>query len=76
MPGDELLKTGPRNRVDNGQKERPLCDFSQDHSAGKAAAGMLPEPMKSAVLNTSLSTARQWEIGDKRPSRPPLKPRS
>ncbi len=27
----------------------------------------------AAVLNTSLSTVRQWEIGDKRPSGPSLK---
>ena len=27
----------------------------------------------AAVLNTSLSTVRKWEIGDKRPSGPSLK---
>ena len=29
--------------------------------------------MFAAVLNTSLSTVRQWEIGDKHPSGPSLK---
>lgn len=29
--------------------------------------------MLAAVLNTSLSTVRQWEIGDKHPSGPSLK---
>jgi putative transcriptional regulator len=28
----------------------------------------------ASVLNTSLSTARQWEISEKRPSGPSLKP--
>jgi hypothetical protein len=53
MSGDELLKTGPRSRVDNGQPKRPLCDFSQDHSAGKATAGLSPKPMKSALQTLS-----------------------
>lgn len=29
--------------------------------------------MLAAVLNTSLSTVRQWEIGEKQPSGPSLK---
>ncbi len=33
----------------------------------------LSQAVLAAVLNTSLSTVRQWEIGDKRPSGPSLK---
>ena len=29
--------------------------------------------MLAAVLNTSVSTVRKWELGDKRPSGPSLK---
>ena len=33
----------------------------------------LSQAVLATVLNTSLSTVRQWEIGDKRPSGPSLK---
>ncbi len=33
----------------------------------------LSQAVFAAMLNTSLSTVRQWEIGDKRPSGPSLK---
>jgi putative transcriptional regulator len=33
----------------------------------------LSQSVLAAVLNTSLSTVRQWEIGDKHPSGPSLK---
>jgi putative transcriptional regulator len=33
----------------------------------------LSQAVLASVLNTSLSTVRQWEIGDKRPSGPSLK---
>jgi putative transcriptional regulator len=33
----------------------------------------LSQAVFAAVLNTSLSTVRKWEIGDKRPSGPSLK---
>ncbi len=33
----------------------------------------LSQAVLAAVLNTSLSTVRQWEIGDKQPSGPSLK---
>lgn len=33
----------------------------------------LSQAVLAAVLNTSLSTVRKWEIGDKRPSGPSLK---
>ena len=33
----------------------------------------LSQAVLASVLNTSLSTVRQWEIGDKHPSGPSLK---
>ena len=33
----------------------------------------LSQPVLAVVLNTSLSTARKWEVGDKHPSGPSLK---
>ncbi len=33
----------------------------------------LSQAVLASMLNTSLSTVRQWEIGDKRPSGPSLK---
>jgi len=33
----------------------------------------LSQAVLAAVLNTSLSTVRQWEIGEKQPSGPSLK---
>jgi putative transcriptional regulator len=33
----------------------------------------LSQAVLAAVLNTSLSTVRQWEIGEKHPSGPSLK---
>jgi putative transcriptional regulator len=33
----------------------------------------LSQSVMAAVLNTSVSTVRQWEIGEKRPSGPSLK---
>ncbi len=33
----------------------------------------LSQPVFAAVLNTSVSTVRKWESGDKRPSGPSLK---
>ncbi len=33
----------------------------------------LSQAVLATVLNTSLSTVRQWEIGDKQPSGPSLK---
>jgi putative transcriptional regulator len=47
--------------VDNSDKIRTLRDHLQ-----------LSQSMLAAVLNTSLSTVRKWEIGEKHPSGPSL----
>ncbi len=46
----------------NSQKIRVLRDHLQ-----------LSQAVLAAVLNTSLSTVRKWEVGDKHPSGPSLK---
>jgi putative transcriptional regulator len=46
----------------NSEKIRALRDHLQ-----------LSQSVLAAVLNTSLSTVRKWEIGDKHPSGPSLK---
>ena len=43
-----------------------------EHRQGRVTPPLQPAVF-AAVLNTSLSTARQWEIGDKHPSGPSLK---
>ena len=46
----------------NSEKIRALRDHLQ-----------LSQSVLAAVLNTSLSTVRKWEVGDKHPSGPSLK---
>ena len=46
----------------DGAKIRALRDHLQ-----------VSQSVLAAVLNTSLSTVRKWEVGDKRPSGPSLK---
>ena len=46
----------------DGAKIRALRDHLQ-----------VSQSVLAAVLNTSLSTVRKWEVGDKHPSRPSLK---
>jgi len=46
----------------DSEKIRALCDHLQ-----------LSQAVLAAVLNTSLSTVRNWEIGEKHPSGPSLK---
>lgn len=46
----------------DGEKIRALRDHLQ-----------VSQSVLAAVLNTSLSTVRKWEVGDKRPSGPSLK---
>lgn len=57
----DLLCLDPVPKYD-GKKIRAL----RDHL-------MLSQAVLAAVLNTSLSTVRKWEIGDKHPSGPSLK---
>ena len=60
------------------RKYNALClDPVPIHSSAKIRAlrarHKLSQAVFASVLNTSLSTVRQWEIGDKNPSGPPLK---
>ena len=57
----DVLCLAPIPQYD-GRKIRALRDHLQ-----------LSQSVFAAVLNTSLSTVRKWEIGDKHPSGPSLK---
>ena len=51
----------------------PVPDYSSKKIRGLRARHKLSQAVLASVLNTSLSTVRQWEIGDKHPSGPSLK---
>ena len=51
----------------------PVPAYSGDRIRALRHRHRLSQAVFAAVLNTSLSTVRQWEIGDKRPSGPSLK---
>ena len=51
----------------------PVSAYSGDRIRALRHRHHLSQAVFAAVLNTSLSTVRQWEIGDKRPSGPSLK---
>lgn len=51
----------------------PVPDYSSAKIRALRARHKLSQAVFASVLNTSLSTVRQWEIGDKRPSGPSLK---
>jgi putative transcriptional regulator len=51
----------------------PIPTFSSAKIRALRARHKLSQAVLATVLNTSLSTVRQWEIGDKRPSGPSLK---
>ena len=51
----------------------PVPDYSSDNIRALRARFKLSQAVFASVLNTSLSTVRQWEIGDKHPSGPSLK---
>lgn len=60
------------------QKYDALClEPVPDYDAAKIRALretlQLSQAVLAAVLNTSLSTVRKWEVGDKKPSGPSLK---
>ena len=57
----DILCLDPIPQYD-GAKIRALRDHLQ-----------VSQSVLAAVLNTSLSTVRKWEVGDKRPSGPSLK---
>ena len=51
----------------------PVPAYSSKKIRALRARHRLSQAVFAAVLNTSLSTARQWEIGEKHPSGPSLK---
>jgi putative transcriptional regulator len=51
----------------------PVPDYSSRKIRALRARHRLSQAVLASILNTSLSTVRQWEIGQKRPSGPSLK---
>ena len=51
----------------------PIPTYSSAKIRALRARHKLSQAVLATVLNTSLSTVRQWEIGDKHPSGPSLK---
>ena len=51
----------------------PIRDYPKAKIRALRQRHNLSQAVLAAVLNTSLSTVRQWEIGDKHPSGPSLK---
>lgn len=51
----------------------PIPDYDSQKIRALRDQLKLSQAVFAAVLNTSLSTVRKWEIGDKRPSGPSLK---
>ena len=52
---------------------KPVPAYSSSHLQSLRKRYKLSQAVLASVLNTSLSTVRQWEIGAKRPSGPSLK---
>ena len=52
---------------------KPVPNYSSAKIRALRARHKLSQAVFASVLNTSLSTVRQWEIGDKQPSGPSLK---
>lgn len=51
----------------------PIPEYSGKRIRALRTRYKLSQAVLASVLNTSLSTVRQWEIGDKHPSGPSLK---
>lgn len=51
----------------------PVPGFSSERIRALRAQLQLSQAVLASVLNTSASTIRKWEIGDKKPSGPSLK---
>ena len=51
----------------------PIPKYSSEEIRALRDHLQLSQAVLAAVLNTSLSTVRKWEIGDKHPSGPSLK---
>lgn len=52
---------------------KPVPAYSKTKIRALRDRHHLSQAVMAAVLNTSLSTVRQWEIGEKQPSGPSLK---
>jgi putative transcriptional regulator len=51
----------------------PIPQYSSTKIKALRTRHKLSQAVLASVMNTSLSTVRQWEIGEKRPSGPSLK---
>lgn len=51
----------------------PVRDYDAEKVKALRARLQLSQAVLASVLNTSLSTVRKWEVGDKRPSGPSQK---
>jgi putative transcriptional regulator len=51
----------------------PIPEYSSKKIRALRARHKLSQAVLASVLNTSVSTVRQWEIGEKRPSGPSVK---
>ena len=51
----------------------PLAEYSSGRIRELRDRHRVSQAVFAAILNTSLSTVRQWEIGEKRPSGPSVK---
>jgi putative transcriptional regulator len=51
----------------------PVPDYSSDKIKDLRDRYHISQAVLASVLNTSLSTVRKWEVGDKHPSGPSLK---
>lgn len=51
----------------------PIPDYGAAKIRALRKSLHLSQAVLAAVLNTSLSTVRKWEVGDKKPSGPSLK---
>jgi putative transcriptional regulator len=51
----------------------PIPSYSSRRIRALRQRHKLSQAVLASVLNTSVSTVRQWEIGEKRPSGPSLK---
>lgn len=53
--------------------QTPIPDFNSEKIRALRDRFKLSQAVLASILNTSLSTVRQWEIGDKHPSGPSQK---
>ena len=51
----------------------PVADFDSEKIRELRQSLQLSQAVLAALLNTSISTVRKWELGDKHPSGPSLK---